>query len=79
MAKITIDIPDNVLDEFRDGFLAAEPIFVDKDKNPTMTEMEWLVFWIKRQLRGAYRRGKEIRHAETFTFNKEILSEKAPE
>lgn len=70
---ITTHIPDEILDEFSGGFLTAAPIYVDKDKNPTMTPKVWLEFCIRKYLRSTYHRGKVIQNNENVVINMEIL------
>lgn len=81
MAKITIDIPDDKLEEFKAGFLKRHPIpegtieGVDEDGNPTVTltgqpamgPAAWFKQIMRNYLIKVYRSGKDMLASEAAT------------
>jgi hypothetical protein len=58
MADITFTIPADKIAEFKVGFLKACPVPVDEMGDPTMSELDWIKEWSRRQFLQAYRDGK---------------------
>jgi len=63
MIRITIEINDEKIEEFKLGFLKVYPVpfSIDMDTGKPrylMTENEWIVHWTKQQIKDAYARGK---------------------
>lgn len=73
MAEIIITIPNNKATEFKLGFLKEQPVPVDENGDPTMTEMEWAAYWGRKQYIEAYKRGKLKLASEGHGIDPEIL------
>lgn len=56
MASIIYTIPDELLPEFKKGFLKSCPVFIEEGELP-MSENQWIKEWGKRQFLRAYRKG----------------------
>jgi len=73
MAKIygNVRIIDD--EDIEQGFLAARPIFVDKDKKPIMSADAWINKCIEEFLINTAEQGMRKLHNEAFTFNRNII------
>jgi hypothetical protein len=60
MVNIVITIPADKVEELKLGFLKVYPIPTDRYGVPLYTEMEWAIYWIKKQLFEAYKEGKKM-------------------
>lgn len=77
MAKITLTIPSEKLQEFKTGFLAMCPIPKEYDEEghelPPMTELQWFKEWIKRDVIRAYRHGKRKLAQEVAQIDENVI------
>lgn len=66
--RITIDIPDNVVTQYRDWFLAAVPN-TERDENGTLiyTDLQWLKENIRRFLLQQCKNGEKLLHSRQYS------------
>jgi hypothetical protein len=57
MAKITLTIADEKVDEFLTAFVADQPVPVEIDGEP-LTPAQWYKRWLKLKSLQAYKRGR---------------------
>jgi len=57
--KITIEIPDSKVVEFKKYFLHIHPIPKDEEGKLLYTFPQWIKKWLRKQLVHAYRGGKK--------------------
>lgn len=67
MAKLIYTIPDEKLDEFKEGFLKCQPTPND------MTDNEWIKKWGRIQFMQAYRIGKQQLAREQVIIDENIM------
>ena len=68
--QITIEIDDNKIDDFKNGFLAMHPV---PDEDPPLTPKQWIERWIREKLRAEYRNGMKKRTLEALEIDEEIV------
>lgn len=65
MVSVTYTIPDEKFDEFKEAFIRAKPVPLDDDRNPIMSENEWIKEWGRRAMFAIFSRGREELHRDT--------------
>ncbi len=74
MASITYNIPDEKIDQFKQGFLKYHPVPVDEEGAPKMTEVAWIKKWGQNQFISAYKAGMRQLAAENMEIDNTIIT-----
>ena len=73
MAQIIYTISDEKLAEFKAGFLKINPVPLDEEGEPTMTEAEWIKEWGKLHFIKAYQDGKKKISREAAEIEEDLI------
>ena len=74
MATITYTIPDDKIAEFKIGFLKFQPVPLNENNEPIMTEPEWIKEWGRRKFIWAYKNGKHLTAQEAAIVDDTLVS-----
>lgn len=73
MATVTYTIPDPKLAQFKTWFLAQNPIPLDENKQPLMSDNDWIKECGKRYFLNICMRGKDRLAVKQAVFDTEII------
>jgi len=72
--RITIDIPDAVIINYKDAFLREHPIEKDSNGEPLFTEIEWFKEVLRRFIVHSYRRGSQRLAEDAVVFDDSVIT-----
>lgn len=75
MVDITITIPDDKVDEFKEYFLYLNPIPLDDEGEPKYTLLNWFKQWLYEKIIEQYRQGKRHKKWAEHESNFEVIYE----
>jgi hypothetical protein len=75
MASITLTIPDEKYDEFKEAFLTMNPVPTDPDTElPLYTENQWVKEWLIRLVKKRYKQGREELARQAASYDDDIVN-----
>jgi hypothetical protein len=72
--SITLSVPDNKVPEFLNGFLRSNPVPLDNNGQPTMTQAQWITVVAKSLLYNEYQKGKRMLQQDATIFDNSVIS-----